>query len=156
MKPATLNLHSSRAQMEKRCWNKQVLGNKILPLSECSLFSCSASIRSKSYLNRWVSSESSTSLLLNWAASLLLFPGENLTPAAKNFSSFAFLWYRLYTTVLSSNNHLKCLSRTTTKLCVNKQLIIYEYANVAIQGFAVAMITYPRGVNQIKRGFFSF
>lgn len=28
--------------------------------------------------------------------------------------------------------------------------ITYEYANKPIQGFAVAMITYPRGVNQIK------
>lgn len=28
--------------------------------------------------------------------------------------------------------------------------MIYEYANKPIQGFAVATITYPRGVNQIK------
>lgn len=28
--------------------------------------------------------------------------------------------------------------------------MIYEYGNKPIQGFAVAMITYPRGVNQIK------
>lgn len=72
-----------------------------------------------------------------------VFRGQNLKPV------FSFV-YSMHITVLSSNNHLKCLSRTTTKFDVNKELMIYEYANKPIQGFAVAMITYPRGVNQIK------
>lgn len=69
--------------------------------------------------------------------------GQNLKPV------FSFV-YSMHIAVLSSNNRLKCLSRTTTKFDVNKELMIYEYANKPIQGFAVAMITYPRGVNQIK------
>lgn len=82
-----------------------------------------------------------------------VFQGQNLKPACETkMSPLRLPIFCVQYTPLRCNQTtvLKCLSRTTAKLYVNKELMIYEYANKPIQGFAVATITYPRGVNQIK------